>query len=214
MLREPASVYVAGRSTTLLKVKTFHDAEAEVIGHEPGKGRHRGRLGALSVRLSNGKIFSVGTGFSDKQRETPPPIGALITFRYQELSDAGIPRFPSYVGIRSDIDVASKLKREKSETVSKPEAAIVVEKKTFTKEVPAPAESSSDLSGKRYFEFCEDGSHKFWEISVSGAALTTRWGKVGTDGQCKTKDFVSDEKAEAEAAKLIAEKTKKGYQEQ
>jgi predicted DNA-binding WGR domain protein len=37
---------------------------------------------------------------------------------------------------------------------------------------------------------------------------------VGTDGQCKTKDFVSDEKAEAEAAKLIAEKTKKGYQEQ
>ena len=214
MLREPASVYVAGRSTTLLKVKTFHDAEAEVIGHEPGKGRHQGRLGALSVRLSNGKIFSVGTGFSDKQRETPPPIGALITFRYQELSDAGIPRFPSYVGIRSDIDVASKLKREKSETVSKPEAAIVVEKKTFTKEATAPAESSSDQSGKRYFEFCEDVSHKFWEISVSGAALTTRWGKVGTDGQCKTKDFVSDEKAEAEAAKLIAEKTKKGYQEQ
>jgi predicted DNA-binding WGR domain protein len=110
--------------------------------------------------------------------------------------------------------VASNLKREKTETTSKPEAATVVEKKTVAKEVIAPAESNSDLSAKRYFEFCEDGSHKFWEISVSGAALTTRWGKVGTDGQCKTKDFVSDEKAEAEAAKLIVEKTKKGYQEQ
>ncbi len=36
MLRQPESKYVAGRSSTLLKVKTFHDAEAEVIGHQPG----------------------------------------------------------------------------------------------------------------------------------------------------------------------------------
>ena len=38
MLRQPGSAYVAGRSSTLLKVKRFHDAEACVIGHEPGAG--------------------------------------------------------------------------------------------------------------------------------------------------------------------------------
>ncbi|MBL8849267.1 MAG: DNA ligase [Planctomycetaceae bacterium] len=97
MLRQPASQYVVGRSATLLKVKTFHDAEAIVVRHEPGKGRHKGRLGALTVQLPNGKEFSVGTGFSDRDREQPPAIGARITFRYQELSDAGIPRFPSFV---------------------------------------------------------------------------------------------------------------------
>lgn len=97
MLRQPASKYAVGRSHTLLKVKTFHDAEAVVVGHLPGKGRHKGRLGALQVQLPDGTDFSVGTGLSDQQREAPPPIGAVITFRYQELTDAGVPRFPSFV---------------------------------------------------------------------------------------------------------------------
>ena len=97
MLREPGSSYVARRSATLLKVKTFHDAEARVIGHQPGNGRHQGRLGALLVELANGTQFAVGTGFSDRQREQPPAVGAMITFRYQELTDGGVPRFPSFV---------------------------------------------------------------------------------------------------------------------
>jgi DNA ligase-1 len=37
MLREPGSLYVGKRSMTLLKVKTFLDAEAKVVGYEPGK---------------------------------------------------------------------------------------------------------------------------------------------------------------------------------
>lgn len=97
MLREPGSRYVAGRSATLLKVKTFHDAEARVIGHQPGTGRHRGRLGALLVELAGGTQFAIGTGFSDREREQPPAIGSVITFRYQELTDGGVPRFPSFV---------------------------------------------------------------------------------------------------------------------
>jgi DNA ligase 1 len=103
MLRQPGSKYVAGRSTTLLKVKTFHDAEAIVIGHQAGAGRHKGRMGALLVRLPDGADFAIGTGFSDRERENPPGIGATVTFRYQELSDAGVPRFPSWVGVRHDV---------------------------------------------------------------------------------------------------------------
>ena len=102
MLRQPESRYESGRSMTLLKVKTFHDADGVVVAHEPGIGRHKGRLGALVVTMSNGIEFSVGTGFSDKEREKPPAIGSLITFRYQELSTGGVPRFPSYVRLRKD----------------------------------------------------------------------------------------------------------------
>lgn len=102
MLREPGSKYEVGRSSTLLKIKTFHDAEAEVIAHQPGKGKHKGRLGAIVVQLSDGTEFSIGTGFSDKQREQPPAIGAKVTFRYQELTDGGVPRFPSFVRIAND----------------------------------------------------------------------------------------------------------------
>jgi DNA ligase-1 len=102
MLRQPASKYVAGRSSTLLKVKTFHDAEAVVTGHQAGTGKHSGRLGALLVRLADGTDFAIGTGFSDRERANPPAIGQTVTFRYQELSDGGVPRFPSYVGVRLD----------------------------------------------------------------------------------------------------------------
>jgi DNA ligase-1 len=101
MLRQPGSLYEPRRSRTLLKVKWFVDAEARVVGHQPGKGRHKGRLGALLVELSDGARFAVGTGFTDAQREQPPPIGSTITFRYQELSDGGIPRFPTFVRIHT-----------------------------------------------------------------------------------------------------------------
>ncbi len=103
MLRKPRSRYEIGRSHTLLKVKTFHDAEARVVGHLPGAGRHKGRLGALDCEMPDGTRFSVGTGLSDDERRDPPPIGAIVTYRFQELSQDGVPRFPSYVGVRDDV---------------------------------------------------------------------------------------------------------------
>ena len=198
MLREPGSKYEAGRSSTLLKVKSFRDDEAVVIGHEPGKGKHSGRLGALTVRLASGKVFSVGTGFTDRERQNPPPIGSLISFRYQELTDAEIPRFPSYLGLRTDGATIASPPTPKAATAKSPprQSTTVV---------------SSDTASKRHFELTEDGSSKFWEIWHEGAELTTRWGKIGTNGQQKTKAFASAEKAQAEVAKLIAEKTAKGY---
>lgn len=104
MLRRPGSRYVAGRSDTLLKVKSFLDTEARVTGHQAGTGKHEGRLGALLVELPNGTRFKVGTGMSDAERGAPPEVGAIVTVRYQELTDAGVPRFPSYVGVRDDVD--------------------------------------------------------------------------------------------------------------
>ncbi|MBL9025534.1 MAG: WGR domain-containing protein [Myxococcales bacterium] len=61
------------------------------------------------------------------------------------------------------------------------------------------------------FTNTEDGASKFWEVSVEGADMTVRFGKIGTAGQSKTKTFASQAAAEAEAAKLIHEKTSKGY---
>jgi DNA ligase-1 len=173
MLRQPESKYEVGRSTTLLKVKTFHDAEARVIEHLPGAGRHKGRLGALAVELPDGTTFSVGTGFSDAQRQTPPAIGSLITFRYQELSDRGVPRFPSFVCVRPVGDAA-------------PTAASLPEAKTKSSKPPKtvsaiPAASSSQGESKpatRHFEFVEGNSAKFWEISAAGNEVTVRFGRI------------------------------------
>jgi len=99
MLREPGSLYEPRRSSTLLKVKKFHDAEAKVVGHEKGTGRLSGVMGAL-ICERNGKRFKVGSGFTDAQRRKPPKIGSKITFRYQEMTERGVPRFPTFVAIR------------------------------------------------------------------------------------------------------------------
>jgi DNA ligase-1 len=101
MLRLAGSAYETKRSSTLYKVKGFHDEEARVTGHERGMGRHLGRLGAYrATLLSTGAEFKVGTGLSDEQRANPLPVGTIITVRYQELTDRGIPRFPSFIGTR------------------------------------------------------------------------------------------------------------------
>jgi DNA ligase-1 len=207
MLREPGSVYRAGRSATLLKVKTFRDAEAEVLGHEPGKGRHKGRLGALLVRLPSGKEFSVGTGFSDKQRENPPPVGSQITFRYQELSDGGIPRFPSFVGVRVEAPTGGET------AVTQGVAPRKAPGKQSAKPTSKSASEPATKPAGRYFEFVEGSSRKFWEVRLDGSDLTTRWGRIGADGQSKTKSFATEEKARAEYEKLVEEKTGKGYLE-
>jgi uncharacterized protein (TIGR02996 family) len=65
----------------------------------------------------------------------------------------------------------------------------------------------------RTFQFSDAKSHKFWTIDVQGSAFTVTYGKVGTAGQTQTKSFASAEKAQAEADKLIREKTGKGYKE-
>lgn len=37
----------------------------------------------------------------------------------------------------------------------------------------------------RYFEFIDDKSQKFWEVTVSGSDVTVRYGRIGSDGQSK-----------------------------
>jgi DNA ligase len=106
IVRNPDAVYTTGRSNNILKVKNFFDMEAVVVAHIPGKGRNQGRLGSLLVELSekNKKIirFRIGSGLSDTERNNPPPIGAVITFKYYGFYKSGIPKFPSFMRIRAD----------------------------------------------------------------------------------------------------------------
>jgi len=102
IIRDPDASYTAGRSASILKVKSYQDAEATVIAHLPGQGRNAGRMGALLVREADGTEFKIGSGFSDAERDNPPPVGAVITFKYYGRYTSGLPRFPSYLRPRTD----------------------------------------------------------------------------------------------------------------
>ena len=100
MLHRADAPYLTGRHDALLKMKPLYDAEATVVGHLPGKGKYLGMLGALRVRTEAGVEFSLGTGLSNAVRRAPPPIGTIITFRYRDVTERGIPRFASYHRVR------------------------------------------------------------------------------------------------------------------
>jgi len=100
MLRRPGSAYEPRRSKSLLKYKPFDSDEAEMVGQESGDGRLAGLVGALILKWKN-VVFRVGTGLTDDLRETPPKVGSRITFGFCGLTDAGIPRFPTFIAERS-----------------------------------------------------------------------------------------------------------------
>lgn len=100
MLHRADALWRPGRSDALLKLKPLHDAEAVVVGHVEGQGRHAGRLGALRVRTPEGVEFMLGTGFDDRQREHPPALGSTVTYTFRGTTEAGVPRFASFLRVR------------------------------------------------------------------------------------------------------------------
>ena len=99
-----SSLYQSGRNSDVLKVKLHADAEAKVVSHEAGQGKHAQRLGALWVETPQGLRFKLGTGYTDAQRENPPDVGQWVTYRYRGLTDQGVPRFASFVRIRPAVE--------------------------------------------------------------------------------------------------------------
>lgn len=135
MLRDPRGHYKFGRSTPkergLMKLKRWHDAEATVTGfvermhngNEPtvdalGRTKRstaqagksgRGDLGALVCQYQ-GKQFELGTGFTDDQRKqiwlmADSYLDRKVTFKYQQLTEDGAPRFPVFKGFRNADDL-------------------------------------------------------------------------------------------------------------
>lgn len=65
----------------------------------------------------------------------------------------------------------------------------------------------------RRFELVEGKSAKFWQADVSGTTFVVEYGRLGTTGQRKEKDFGNEAAARRELEKKIAEKLREGYSE-
>jgi len=102
VVKDPKMDYHTGRSAHVLKVKNFKDMEGVVININKGKGKYENVMGSLLVRLNNGIEFKLGTGFTDQVRKNPPPVGSVVTFKYYGLTKNGVPRFASFLRVRTD----------------------------------------------------------------------------------------------------------------
>ena len=99
MLHQADSLYHSGRSNDLLKLKPWQDAEATVVEILPGKGKFTEMMGSLLVADESGRIFRIGTGFSNKERRNPPAVGTVITYKFTGTTKKGLPKFASFLRI-------------------------------------------------------------------------------------------------------------------
>lgn len=101
MLRTMNGAYKNSRSSDLLKYKEFFDGEYEVVGFKEGEGLESGCV-LWVCTTPEGRVFNCRPRGSREERcelfrSGDAYVGKLLTVRYQELTDDGVPRFP--VGI-------------------------------------------------------------------------------------------------------------------
>ncbi|WP_428024932.1 DNA ligase [Arcobacter sp.] len=97
IVKDASKKYHTGRSPYILKVKKFLDMEGVVLGYNY---KRDGSFKSLKVKLEDGTNFNLGGGFSEKQKQNPPKIGEVITFKYYGFTKTGKPKFASFLRVR------------------------------------------------------------------------------------------------------------------
>lgn len=105
MYRNPSGLYENKRSSSLLKVKTFQDAEYRIVNVDEGSGKLIGHVGAFHCELPNKKTFKASPIGSHELLEEywnnrHSLIGKYCTIKFQNLTPDGVPRFPKVKCIR------------------------------------------------------------------------------------------------------------------
>ena len=100
--------YKHGRSFGLMKFKDFHDAEANIVNYQEGKGKRTGTLGKFIMQDDDGNIFGCppgkGYNYSDMKcmlENIHKYMGQRATFTYFERTKAGSYRHPLFKTLRN-----------------------------------------------------------------------------------------------------------------
>lgn len=94
ILKNLGSIWKAGRSSNLVKLKNVKEADVRIVNINEGTGKYEGMLGSVDVEIENAEIeCSVGSGFTDDQRtklwEMKDSLnGSIIEIRYNGIVDS------------------------------------------------------------------------------------------------------------------------------
>ncbi len=96
---KPAAEPVA---VAAMRLAAPQETEAVVLEHRVSGGGFVG----LRCRIGDGQTLAVTAGFTDRDRLVPPPVGGIVTLRFDEVSATGVPCAASYAGTRPDAAAA------------------------------------------------------------------------------------------------------------
>lgn len=105
MLHYGNAIYTEGKTHNIMKLKPYQQGYAVVLEHIEGNRKYKTMLGSIKVRTSEGIDFKIGTGFSDAERKSPPPLGSTIVFKHIGKTQKGVPKFASFLRVKSSENI-------------------------------------------------------------------------------------------------------------
>jgi len=145
----------------------------------------------------------------------------VVTYRYFEMTQGGVPRFPAFMRVREDVDASEFDVGASKEAPASPQknTKTTPQKKATPQKKTKKAGPSSTWCVEPRFSargVCDSESGgKFWEVAVNGdGEMVVKYGKLGSAGSCTTKAFADEAAATKEAKKLVRQKAGKGYEMQ
>ena len=115
ILKKSDSIWKDGTSKDLIKIKAVLDADLVCVDVEEGSGKYKGKVGALVLETSCGRLrVKVGTGLNDLDRAKPFDyyIGKVIEIQYNEFIKSKSKStdslfLPRFVEVREDKNTAT-----------------------------------------------------------------------------------------------------------
>ena len=115
ILKKSDSIWKDGTSKDMLKIKAVLDADLVCVDVEEGSGKYKGKVGALVLETSCGRLrVKVGTGLNDLDRDKPFDyyIGKVIEIQYNEFIKSKSKStdslfLPRFVEVREDKNTAT-----------------------------------------------------------------------------------------------------------
>ena len=109
------AIWKDGTSKDMVKIKAVLDADLLCVDVEEGSGKYKGKVGALVLETSCGRLrVKVGTGLTDKDRDKPFDyyIGKVIEIQYNEFIKSKSKStdslfLPRFVEVREDKNTAT-----------------------------------------------------------------------------------------------------------
>ena len=115
ILKKSDSIWKDGTSKDMIKIKAVLDADLLCVDVEEGSGKYKGKVGALVLETSCGRLkVKVGTGLTDKDRDKPFNYytGKVIEIQYNEFIKSKSKStdslfLPRFVEVREDKNTAT-----------------------------------------------------------------------------------------------------------
>ncbi len=176
----------------------------------------------LAIRAGDGRHYAIGILVDTARHYANPDVaerwvtqpGILRAFGWRV---AVVLTRDSYHEPQSVVDRIQRLVRGEAELTGDAEDSIdppLAEVRAPLNAVGAESNCSEPDTGKvRRLELTDGQSSKFWEVSLDGAELTVRYGRMGAQGRSQTKTLETGDRALREVEKLVDEKLRKGYRD-